>query len=71
MIWSVYPEELAAGTRFGAIWRQLPLAWAGRHGLSPAEYQTEFEKWSGQGYRLHRVRGYGDSGRFAAIWVKP
>jgi hypothetical protein len=24
-----------------------------------------------QGYRLHRIRGYANSGLFAAIWVYP
>ena len=49
----------------------MPGTWPARHGLTPAEYQAEFLKYAGQGYRLHRVRGYADSGRFAAIWRKP
>ncbi|MGH7563338.1 MAG: hypothetical protein ACREK5_02815 [Gemmatimonadota bacterium] len=70
-LWSVDPEELSGGIRYGAIWRPMPGTWPARHGLTPAEYQAEFLKYAGQGYRLHRVRGYADSGRFAAIWRKP
>ncbi len=70
-LWSVDPEELSGGIRYGAIWRPMPGAWPARHGLSPAEYQAEFLKYAGQGYRLHRIRGYANSDRFAVIWRKP
>ena len=70
-LWSVDPEELSGGTLYGAVWRPMPGTWPARHGLTPAEYQAEFLKYTGQGYRLHRVRGYANSGRFAAIWRKP
>ncbi|MCC6280611.1 MAG: serine hydrolase [Saprospiraceae bacterium] len=41
-----------------------------RHNLSSAQYQTEFNKWTGQGYRLTQVSGYSDNGqdRYAAIF---
>jgi CubicO group peptidase (beta-lactamase class C family) len=47
-------------------------AWVARHGLSADQYQTEFNKWAGQGYRLKKVSGYSLNGqaRFAAIWEK-
>src|SRR5262245_65051054 len=46
--------------------------WVARHGLSGAEYQAEFNKWTGQGYRLEQVSGYGvgDQVFYAAIWEK-
>ncbi len=45
-------------------------AWVARHGLTAAQYQTEFNTWTGQGYRLSYVSGYEDGGsvRYAAIW---
>jgi CubicO group peptidase (beta-lactamase class C family) len=47
-------------------------AWVARHGLTGAQYQAEFDKWVGQGYRLTYVNGYsvGAEARYAAIWDK-
>ena len=47
-------------------------AWVARHGLSSADYQAEFNRWVGAGYRLVSVSGYDDAGaeRYAAIWRK-
>lgn len=46
--------------------------WVARHSMSSAQYQDEFNKWTGQGYRLKKVSGYSISGQpqFAAIWEK-
>lgn len=46
------------------------VAWVARHGLTPAEYQGEFDTWMGQGLRLRTVSGYldGNATRFAALW---
>jgi len=43
-----------------------------RHGLSGAEYLAECNKWTGQGYRLEQVSGYGvgDQVFYTAIWEK-
>ena len=43
-----------------------------RHGMTAAKYQQEFSKWTGKGYRLTHVSGYGVGGqaRYAAIWTK-
>ena len=48
------------------------VAWVARHGLSPAQYQAEFNNWVGQGYRLTDVStfGVGASQSYAAIWEK-
>lgn len=47
-------------------------AWVARHGLTGAQYQAEFDKWVGQGYRLTYVSGYavGTEARYAAVWDK-
>ena len=43
--------------------------WVARHDMSSADYQTEFEKWTGQGFRPVLVSA-NDSGRYAAVWEK-
>lgn len=47
-------------------------AWIARHGLTSAQYQAEFDKWTGQGYRLTAVSGYevNNADHYAAVWVK-
>jgi CubicO group peptidase (beta-lactamase class C family) len=46
--------------------------WAAKHGMTAAQYQTEFNKWTGQGYRLIDISGYtvGGTDYYAAIWEK-
>ncbi|MCB0526172.1 MAG: serine hydrolase [Lewinellaceae bacterium] len=43
-----------------------------RHNLTGAQYQTEFNKWTGKGYRLSQVSGYSANGqdRYAALFEK-
>jgi Bacterial tandem repeat domain 1 len=43
-------------------------SWVARHGLSSAEYQTEFNNWTAKGYRPTQVSGYND--HFAVIFEK-
>lgn len=60
-------------TRYAAIWdKATGPAWAARHGLTGAEYQSAFDDLVKKGYRLKVVSGYsvGASARFAAIWEK-
>jgi hypothetical protein len=47
-------------------------AWVARHDLTGAQYQLEFDKWTGLGYRPTYVSGYavGGSARYAAVWDK-
>lgn len=62
-----------AGVRYAAIWeRQKGGAWVARHGMTSSQYQSEFNKYTGQGYRLLHVSGYSDGGQalYAAIWSK-
>lgn len=44
--------------------------WVARHGLSVADYQTEFNKWTAAGYRLTYVNGYSVNNQpyYAAVW---
>jgi len=61
--------------KYVAIWEKtgstVPLV--ARHGLTSAQYQSEFNTLTGQGYRLKHVSGYGISNvaRYAAIFEKP
>ena len=73
------PTDISAYTvngqdLFAVIFEKTPNApaWVARHGLSAADYQTEFTKWTGQGYRLTIVSGYSvnNAARYAAMWEK-
>jgi len=59
---------------YAAIWDKAPSpGWVARHAMTSAGYQSEFDKWVGQGYRLSVVSAYtlgGNQDRYAAIWVK-
>jgi len=46
--------------------------WVARHGLSSNQYQAEFTRLTGEGFRLVSVTGYQRNGkaRYAAIWRK-
>ena len=60
-------------TYYAAIWEKTGgPSWVARHGMTSAQYQSEFNKYVGQGYRLTKVSGYGVRGKayYAAIWVK-
>ena len=68
---AVIGASLLAATPGKALAAENP-AWVARHGLSSADYQAEFNRWVGAGYRLVSVSGYDDAGaeRYAAIWRK-
>jgi Beta-lactamase/Bacterial tandem repeat domain 1 len=56
-----------------AIWNKISgPAWAARHGMSAAEYQTDFNDKSAKGYRLVCLSGFavGNQAKFAAVWDK-
>jgi CubicO group peptidase (beta-lactamase class C family) len=42
------------------------------HGATASQHQTNFDKWSTQGYRMISLSVYGDPGnpRYAAVWVQ-
>ena len=59
--------------RYVAIWEKSPSpGWVARHGMTAGQYQTEFDKFLNQGYRLVHISGYavGNDARYAAIWNK-
>jgi murein DD-endopeptidase MepM/ murein hydrolase activator NlpD len=56
---------------FSAIVRSgVSTKYSARHHLTALAFQSEFEKWTGQGLRTQLVTGYrsGSSHRFAALW---
>ena len=64
---------VAGQARYAAIWEQSPGAeWVARHGLTAADYQSQFLQWQDQGYVLWRVSGYEVAGQtyYTAIWHK-
>jgi len=59
--------------RYAAIWeKKSGPPWVARHRMTSEEYQQEFNKFTGQGYRLVHVTGYNLAGteQFAALWEK-
>jgi CubicO group peptidase (beta-lactamase class C family) len=63
--------DVAGRETYAAIWEQRPgPAWIGRHGMSGADYQREFDAQLAAGYRLLHVSGYTVAGvtLYAAIW---
>ncbi len=59
--------------RYAAIWeKESGPAWVARHGMTSAEYQSEFDKYVAQGFRLTHVSAYdvGGTDYYAAIWEK-
>lgn len=61
--------------RYVAIWDKSPGTgpWVARHGLTSSQYQTAFDTYTAQGFRLRHVSGYAAGGQalYAAIWEKP
>ncbi|MCE5173495.1 serine hydrolase [Paenibacillus profundus] len=74
LLWRVSGYEVAGQNFYAAIWIKGPsLTWWSRHGLSAADYQTEFNSMLARGFRLVKVNGYPLHGeaRYAVIWHKP
>ncbi|MGH9334891.1 MAG: serine hydrolase, partial [Vicinamibacteria bacterium] len=64
---------IGANAYYAAIWEKTTgPAWVARHGMTSAQYQTEFNAWTSKGYRLTHVSGYDVRGidYYAAIWEK-
>ncbi|UNK56192.1 hypothetical protein MNQ95_08370 [Pseudoxanthomonas daejeonensis] len=72
------PKSLSAATvggntLFACVYEQGGSGeWAARHGLTGAQYQAEFDKWVGKGFRLRGVCPYatGAGVRYIAWWEK-
>ncbi|MFI7126075.1 serine hydrolase [Nonomuraea sp. NPDC050153] len=62
--------EVVGSARTGAALLGGPFPWVARHGLTPEQYQAEFDRLAKEGYRLIQVDGYEMAGRpgYAAIW---
>ncbi|MCA9840029.1 MAG: hypothetical protein KC422_24175 [Trueperaceae bacterium] len=59
--------------RFAAIWEKTSgSAWVARHNMTSSSYQSYFNTYASQGYRLVHVSGYHVNGTtyFAALWDK-
>ena len=61
--------------RYAAIWEKVAAnspEWVARHGLTSAEYQSAFDTYVGQGFRLVLVNGYqvNNVDYYVAIWEK-
>ncbi len=59
--------------RYAAIWeKESGPEWVARHGMTSAQYQSEFNTYTAQGFRLTHVSGYDVAGidYYAAIWEK-
>lgn len=59
--------------QFAAIWeKKSGGAWVARHNMTASQYQSAFNTYAGQGYRLQHINGYVVNGveYFAAIWEK-
>jgi Astacin (Peptidase family M12A)/Bacterial tandem repeat domain 1 len=65
--------EVAGSARFAAVWEHVSgPAWVARHNMTSSTYQTYFNTYTSQGYRLQWVSGYTVGGitYYAAIWDK-
>jgi hypothetical protein len=60
--------------RYASIWEQTNdgISWVSRHDLDSDGYQTAYDQYVGQGYRLVVVNGYQVAGvdYYAGIWIK-
>ncbi|KAK0734617.1 beta-lactamase/transpeptidase-like protein [Lasiosphaeria miniovina] len=60
--------------RYAAIWRKTNdnIPWVARHGMTGSDYQSAFNTYANQGYRLVLVNGYqvGGTDYYVAIWDK-
>jgi murein DD-endopeptidase MepM/ murein hydrolase activator NlpD len=55
---------------YGGVWLKKPGGWIALAGMSASGYQDKFTELASQGWRLHRIDGYANSSRFAAIWTR-
>lgn len=71
MTTSLTAEEVGGKITYGGVWE--PRGNKGYYAfgeMSPHDYQLKFNKFNQQGYKLHRIMGYNNSQRFAAVWIK-
>jgi hypothetical protein len=62
--------------RYAAVWEKKPeseaVEWIARHGLTSDDYQSYYDNYNQQGYRIVLINGYTVRGedRYVAIWDK-
>lgn len=59
--------------KFSAIWDSTVYSdWVARHDKTKAQFQSEFNTWSGQGFATRIVTGYqnGSVANFGGFWIK-
>lgn len=61
----------AGGLRFSGIFRDLPGCWKVAWGLTPSGYQSYVSQQIQLGYRVWKVQGYADSGRYGVVLYDP
>jgi hypothetical protein len=61
----------ASGLRFSGIFRDLPGCWKVAWGLTPSGYQSYVTQQIQLGYRVWRVQGYANSGRYGVVLYDP
>ncbi|WP_257145958.1 serine hydrolase [Bacillus thuringiensis] len=74
LLWRVSGYEVAGQNFYAAIWiKGQNVTWFARHGLSAADYQSEFNSMVERGFRLVKVNGYPLHGeaQYTTIWHKP
>jgi len=65
--------NVGTAVKFIGLWEKIPgKAFVARHGLSSSAYQSQFDQWVGQGYKLNCISGYWENGeyKYAAVWTK-
>lgn len=63
--------ELSGGFRVSGIFRNRPGCWKVYWGRTPTEYQALVSQKLAEGYRVWKVQGYADSGRYGVVLHKP
>lgn len=61
------------GVHLASVWRDRTTRWAARHGMSPVEFEAEYESAQLRGLQLTDLSGYEENGeaRYAAVWEDP
>ena len=70
---SISGYTVSGSERYAALFeKKSGVAWVAKHGMSGADFQTQFNTLNGQGYQLSFISGYevGGQPKFAAIWEK-
>jgi hypothetical protein len=67
------PYVHSGSVYYSAIWDSKSYgSWAARHDRTSAQYQSEYDYWTGSGYDTYFVAGHalGGAHRFAGVWTR-